>query len=112
MFDDDQNQGNNNGRGPQKPPGGLKVPTTTWLAWIVIIGSIGALMLVHQRMGVQTGTISEPEFLQKFESNQIVSAVISYNPQSAPLTQITGKYYKTEKDGSISKPPVEVPFLS
>jgi len=111
MFDDDQNQGNNNnGRSPQKPPGGLKVPPTTWLAWIVIIGSIGALMLVHQRMGVQAGTISEPEFLQKFESNQIVSAVISYNPQTAPLTQITGKYLKAEKDGSISKPPVEVPF--
>ena len=110
MFDEDQNQGNNNGRGPQKPPGGLKVPPTTWLAWIVIIGSIAALMLVHNRMSVQSGTISEPEFLLKFESNQIVSAVISYNPQSAPLTQITGKYYKTEKDGSISKPQVEVPF--
>jgi cell division protease FtsH len=110
MFDEDQNQGNNNGRGPQKPPGGMKVPTTTWLAWIVIIGSIGALMLVHQRMSVQPGTISEPEFLQRFESNQIVSAVISYNPQSAPLTQITGRYYKTNPDGSVVKPPVEVPF--
>jgi cell division protease FtsH len=110
MFDEDQNQGNGNGRGPQKPPGGFKVPPTTWLAWIVIIGSIAALMLVHQRMGAPSGTISEPEFLLKFESNQIVSAVISYNPQSSPLTQITGKYYKTEKDGSLSKPLVEVPF--
>ena len=36
--------------------------------------------------------------------------MISYNPQTAPLTQITGKYLKAEKDGSISKPPVEVPF--
>ena len=72
MFDDDQNQSNNNnGRSPQKPPGGLKVPPTTWLAWIVIIGSIGALMLVHQRMGVQSGTISEPEFLQKFDPTRL-----------------------------------------
>ena len=111
MFDEDQNQGNGNGRGPQKPPGGIKMPPTSWLAWIVIIGSIAALMLVHRGLTTQPGgPISEPEFLLKFESNQIVSAVISYNPQSSPLTQITGKYYKTEKDGSLSKPLVEVPF--
>jgi cell division protease FtsH len=111
MFDEDQNQGNGNGRGPQKPPGGLKVPTTTWVAWIVIIGSIAALMLVHNRMSTQSGTISEPEFLQKFESNQLASAVISYNPQSAPLTQITGKYYKADDKGALLTPRVEVPFV-
>jgi cell division protease FtsH len=111
MFDDDQNQGSGGGRGPQKPPGGLKVPTTTWVAWIVIIGSIAALMLVHNRMSTQTGTISEPEFLLKFESNQIASAVINYNPQTAPLTQITGKYYKTDDKGNILTPRVEVPFV-
>ena len=110
MFDEDQNQGSNNGRGPQKPPGGLKVPTTTWLAWIVIIGSIAALMLVHNRMSVNPGTISEPQFLQMFESNQIASAVISYNPQSAPLTQITGKYLKADKDGKMAEVPFSVEY--
>jgi cell division protease FtsH len=111
MFDEDQNQGNGSGRGPQKAPGGLKVPTTTWVAWIVILGSIAALMLVHNRMSTPTGLISEPEFLLKFESNQIASAVISYNPQSAPLTQINGKYYQTDNKGNVIKPLVEVPFV-
>ncbi len=111
MFDEDQNQGNGNGRGPQKPPGGMKVPTTTWLAWIVILGSMAALMLVYNRINIPSGAISEPEFLQKFESNQLASAVISYNPQSSPLTQITGKYYKTDDKGNLLTPRVEVPFV-
>jgi cell division protease FtsH len=68
-------------------------------------------MLVHNRViGSQTGAITEPDFLQKFASNQIVSAVISYNPQTLPLTQITGSYYKTDDKGNIVKPLVEVPF--
>jgi len=113
MFDDEPTQKNGDNRGPQKPPGGLKVPPTTWLAWIVIIGSIAALMLVHRSMGPQSGTITEPDFLQKFASNQIASAVISYNPQTLPLTQISGKYYQADKDGKIKTEngkPVEVAF--
>jgi len=110
MFDDEPNQKNGDNRGPQKPPGGLKVPPTTWLAWIVIIGSIVALMLVHSRITPQPGTLSEPEFLTKFASNQIASAVVSYNPQTLPLTQITGKYFQTDDKGNIVKPPKEIPF--
>jgi len=111
MFEDDQNQKGGDNREPKKTPGGFKVPPATWLAWIAIIGSITALMLIHNRIGTPSGMITEPEFLLKFESNQIASAVISYNPQSAPLTQITGKYYKTDKDGNVIKPLVEVPFV-
>jgi len=111
MFDEDQNPKGGDNREPKKTPGGFKVPPATWLAWIAIIGSITALMLIHNRIGTPTGTLTEPEFLLKFESNQIASAVISYNPQSAPLTQITGKYYKTDKDGNVIKPQIEVPFV-
>jgi len=111
MFDEDQNPKGGDNREPKKTPGGFKVPPATWLAWIAIIGSITALMLIHNRIGTPTGTLTEPEFLLKFESNQIASAVISYNPQSTPLTQITGKYYKTDKDGNVIKPQIEVPFV-
>jgi len=48
MFDEDQNKKSDD---PKKPPGGFKVPSATWLAWIAIVGSIGALMLLHSRMG-------------------------------------------------------------
>ena len=82
-----------------------------WGMWIIILGSLIALMVVKNRVMTPNGTLPEPEFLQKFEANQIANAVISYNPQSSPLTQITGKYYKTDKDGKVIDPKVEVPFI-
>jgi cell division protease FtsH len=105
MFDEDNNKKDD--RGPKKPPGGFKVPTFTWVAWIAIIGSVVALMLVKNHLTTPTGnTLSQSEFLQKFESNQIVHATISYNPQLLPLTQISGTYYQADKSGKV----VEVPF--
>jgi cell division protease FtsH len=114
MFDDDLNQNSRNERGPKKPPGGFKVPTTTWVAWIAIIGGIMALMLVQRRLGAPEGTLSQYDFFQKFQSNQIAYATISFNPQTAPLTEITGAYFKTDRNGSIVKEngqPVKVPFV-
>ena len=80
MFDEDQNK--KKGDDPKKPPGGFKVPSATWLAWIAIIGSIGALMLVHNRMGAPDSTLKQADFFQKYESNQIAQATINYNLQS------------------------------
>jgi cell division protease FtsH len=113
MFDEDQNR--KNGDDPKKPPGGLKVPSGTLLMWIAIIGSIMALMLLHNRMGVQDSTLKQADFFQKYESNQIAQATINYNLQSGNLIEIVGTYYKTEKDGSISKEngkPVLIPFTT
>src|ERR1017187_196002 len=113
MFDEDQNK--KKGDDPKKPPGGFKVPSVTWLAWIAIIGSIGALMLVHNRMGAPDSTLKQADFFQKYESNQIAQATINYNLQSGNLIEIVGTYYGTEKDGSIAKKdgkPVLVPFTT
>jgi cell division protease FtsH len=113
MFDEDQNK--KKGDDPKKPPGGFKVPSATWLAWIAIIGSIGALMLVHNRMGAPDSTLKQADFFQKYESNQIAQATINYNLQSGNLIEIVGTYYGTEKDGSIAKKdgkPVLVPFTT
>jgi cell division protease FtsH len=105
MFDENDNKKDD--RGQKKPPGGLKIPPFTWVAWIAIIGSVVALMVVKSRLVTQTSnTLSQSEFLQKFESNQIAHATISYNPQSLPLTQIAGTYFQTNKDGK----PIVVPF--
>src|SRR5476651_765903 len=106
MFDEDDKKKDNK----KKPPGGFNVPTFTWVAWIAIIGSIVALMLVRQRMTPTPGvTMSEAVFLQKFDSNQISRAVITYNPSMAgsPIT-ITGKYFQTDKDGKTN----EVAFIA
>ncbi len=65
MFDENQNNKEND-RGPKKPAGGFKLPPTTWVAWIAIIGSIVALMLLRDHMATQVGTLSQAEFFKKF----------------------------------------------
>ena len=115
MFDEDQNQKNSDNREPKKPPGGMKVPSVTWLAWIAIIGSLGVLMLLHNRMGAQSSNLSQADFFQKYESNQIAQATINYNLQSGNLIEIVGTYYEMEKDGTIAKKngkPVMTPFTT
>ncbi|MGA2029990.1 MAG: ATP-dependent zinc metalloprotease FtsH [Verrucomicrobiota bacterium] len=55
--------------------------------------------------------LSQYDFLQKFHTNLIAHATIDYNQQTLPLTQIEGTYYKTDKDGNLLNPKIEVPFL-
>jgi cell division protease FtsH len=106
MFDEDDKKKDDK----KKPPGGFNVPTFTWVAWIAIIGSIAALMVVKNHYVTQTSNnLSQSEFLQKFESNQIAQATISVNQQTAPLMQITGKFYQADKDGKNVEEPFVVP---
>ena len=99
---DDQNQ--KTGDGKKKPSGGsggggggMKVPVFTWVAWIAIIGSIVALMFLKNHITTPPGTmLSQAEFLNRFQSNEISHFVISYNPQTFPLTEITGSYLTRE----------------
>ncbi|MGD0743618.1 MAG: ATP-dependent zinc metalloprotease FtsH [Verrucomicrobiota bacterium] len=106
MFDDNSNQRNDGDRGQKKPPGGFKVPMSTWILWIAILGGLVALMMLKSHMTPQGDTLTESEFLQKYNSNQIAQGTINFNSQSAPLTPITGTYFKTDKDGKR----VEVQF--
>src|SRR5476651_30350 len=113
MFDEDDKKKDDK----KKPPGGFNMPAFTWVAWIAIIGAIAALMLVRQYNKTVTPgvTLQESEFLQKFDSNLISHAVITYNPSmtGSPNT-ITGTFFQTDKDGSVHQAngkPVEVQFI-
>jgi type II secretory pathway pseudopilin PulG len=80
--------------------------------WLVIIGSVLAFALVRNHIAKPTSMpLSETEFLQKFEANQIERATVSYNPQSPAVAKISGTYYRTDKDGNIIKSEKEVPFI-
>ena len=57
------------------------------------------LMLLKDRMEPTGEVLSQYEFLQKVESNLVVQATINYSPQSPLLTEITGKYYRTDAEG-------------
>ncbi len=104
MFDDDSNQRNGGDRGQKKPPGGFKVPVSTWILWIAILGGLVALMMLKSHMTTQGDVLSQSDFLQKFSSNQIVHATINFNSQSSPLTPIAGTYFKKENGKTIEAP--------
>ena len=64
MADDTQNK--KGGDGKKKPPGNFEFPVSTWLVWIVIIGSIIALVAVNQKMRIPSSqVITSDEFSQK-----------------------------------------------
>ena len=81
-------------------------------ALIVIIGGILTFAFVRSHVLAPTSvTLSEAEFLHKFESNQIAHATIIYNPKVSRFAQIHGTYFQTNNDGNIIKPAKEAPFI-
>jgi len=113
MSDEKQNKKGNDGQ--KKPGGGFNLPFSTLAVWIAIIGSIIVLAVINQKWKTPNNTLSKDEFFQKFHSNLIAHATINYSPQSAFLNEISGSYYKTDKDGNVvseNGKKVEVPFVA
>ncbi|MEI9959994.1 MAG: ATP-dependent zinc metalloprotease FtsH [Limisphaerales bacterium] len=119
MSDEDKNK--KAGGDPKKKPepsGNFKLPMSTLAVWIAIIGSIVVLAVLHQKMQTPTNQITEDEFFQKVDANLIARGTINYSPQSAypnaTFNDISGFYYKADKDGNIQKDSsgkaIEVPF--
>ena len=55
MFDEDPNK---DGHGPKKPQtGGFKFPPMAWGMWIIILGSLVALMVMKNRVMAPNGTL-------------------------------------------------------
>jgi cell division protease FtsH len=94
---------------PQKKAGEFRVPPRTWIVWIAIFGGIILLMLARERMETQSDVLSQYEFFQKLDADQITRAVIHYGAQSAYLTTIEGKYIQTDSTSADGKA-IEVPF--
>jgi len=86
-----------------KKSGEFKVPPRTWVVWIAIFGGIVLLMLMKDRMESTGDVLSQYKFQELVESNQIASATVNYSPQAGYLTEITGKYYKTDAAGNRLK---------
>ena len=83
--------------------GEFKVPPRTWIVWIAVFGGIILLMLFRDRMETQGEILKPYQFMQLVESNQIHSAVVNFSPQSIALTEISGKYFKTDVEGKRIK---------
>ncbi len=69
----------------------LRVPPRTWLIWIAIFTGIIVLMMFRQHMDTQGELLTQAQFEQKVDSNDIAQATVNYNPQGI-LNDVTGKY--------------------
>jgi cell division protease FtsH len=106
MLDDDSNAKD---KGGQKKPTGNgfnKIPVFTLLAWAGIIAATVMLFMVRKNYSTPPMVLSQSEFLNKFQSNQIAHATINLGGQSSLLTPISGTFYQADKSGKQ----VEVPF--
>jgi len=109
MFDDDDNKKDD--RGQKKPTGGMSMPPFTWVAWIVIFAALLALFFLKGHLAPQTGTqLSEADFIEKFNSNQIVQATVTYPTVSGGAGTVTGKFFDVGQDGKID-PAKTVSFI-
>jgi cell division protease FtsH len=99
MSDDHKHDDDKNA----KKSGEFRVPPRTWIVWIAIFGGIILLMLFRERMESQGEVVSQYKFQQIVASNQLVQATINYSPQNPFLTEVVGKYYRTDEKGNRMK---------
>lgn len=97
----DNNRVNDDDKNPKKS-GEFRVPPRTWIIWIAIFSGILFLMLFRDRMDSGGEVLSQFQFQQLVDSNQVAQAVVHYSPQSF-LTEINGKFFKTDAEGNRIK---------
>jgi len=107
MLDDDSNLKDG---GKKKLPGNgfNRNQTFTLLAWAAIIALTVGLFTMRNRISAAPTVLSQSEFLNKFQSNQIALATINLNNPSSSLMPVEGEYLET-KDGKINKIPFVTP---
>src|SRR5258706_16228966 len=98
----DENKFNDDDKNAKKG-GEFKVPPRTWVVWIAIFGGIILLMLMRDKWESQGSQIGQARFQQLVNSNLIAEATINYSPQNLALTEVIGKYYKTDTAGNHVK---------
>src|ERR1041385_6720797 len=97
----DDNKSNEDEKNPKK--GEFRVPPRTWIVWIAIFGGIILLMLARERLDKPGELLNQHTFQRLVESNSIAQGTIKYNPQNLSLTEVVGKYYKTDAAGNRVK---------
>src|SRR5690349_2505195 len=94
----------------EKKSGEFRIPPRTWIVWSAIISGVLLLLLFNKERMMESSrqVLSQYEFTQLLNSNLIAKASVSYDVQNpfSNLYQITGKYYKADKEGRQS----ELPF--
>src|SRR3954469_916860 len=96
--------------------GEFRVPPRTYILWIAILAAIPLLMVFRNNATNQGEELTQPQFMQKVESNLITKGTIIYDPQSPALQKIRGRYIKTTAEGApeldAKNNKIEVPFTA
>src|SRR5262245_25498637 len=80
-------------------PGEPKLSPRTWIVWILVLALVPALMVLNTTSKQRYKSITFSQLLDLTESNRVVHAVISSNPQSTNLKDIKGVYKETDAEG-------------
>ena len=83
-----------------------KAQPRTYLLWILIVGAIPLLFVLRKNTEVKYTNLARHQLVELLDANQIVSGTIHYNPQSAVLQEISGKFLTNDASGAK----VEMPF--
>ncbi len=112
MYDDNKNRDDDRGG---KRNGEFRVPPRTYIIWIAILGAIPLLMVFKSAGPTTAEQLTQIQFQQKVESNQIAGGTIVYDPQSPYMREVRGYYYKTDENGTRVEDggkPVRIPFVA
>ncbi len=112
MSDDNKNRDDDRGG---KRNGEFRVPPRTYIIWIAILGAIPLLMVFKSAGPTTAEQLTQIQFQQKVESNQIAGGTIVYDPQSPYMREVRGYYYKTDENGTRVEDggkPVRIPFVA
>ena len=85
--------------GKKEPNDDFKVGARPWIIWLAILGAIPILILFRNQNEVKVRVLSYPEFIKKVESNHIRNGVVTYNPQTSDLREISGTFVETDTAG-------------
>ncbi|KAB2661454.1 MAG: ATP-dependent zinc metalloprotease FtsH [Verrucomicrobia bacterium] len=83
-----------------------KAQPRTYLLWILIVGAIPLLFVLRKNTEVKYTNLARHQLVELLDTNRIVSGTIHYNPQSAVLQEISGKFLTNDASGAK----VEMPF--
>jgi len=97
----DENKFNDEDRKSKKGTEFKMPPRAFW--WIPVLGVIVTLMFLQRRLDAPADMLLQSAFMQKVAANEIAHAMVVLDPQSPYLREISGEYFKVDKEGKREK---------
>ena len=83
---------------PPIPP--TRIPTRTWIVWIVIVVGLIALLITKQKISDSGDVLSQQRFEELVEQGKIIQGTVHYDNNQNQLNRSTGTYEASSGDGA------------